>query len=749
MGKEGAPEAPTPEQVAESFAKEIEVTADEQPQDVWNKILANYGADPYQKTIRDYVQGLMPENTDQATIDSLVGESPANHEKFLAETKLSFDQTTGDVVKAYQETREKIKVTTLTKLKEIKATIAKPEKAAPAQENAEPLGLDPEKDKGEIEGLRNEMNALITELNGQYINLNAQQKKLGELGASYYVSKVPLLGPLFKKNDPITVYKKLSDKFQEDMRSRLTARFNLQANDRKLTVQSFDTFKQEIQNKYKEIADQDNTPESIDFEDLVRTEAQAFPNVDLGQVVDTDPDEANMRRLDSMHLMNREAWVAMANGTAESMVNEAERDGVQELFIKAANDYKKTQGQPADIKDFSDAADYFENAVKTASEAGVDETRAVLRHFRQAFENPTVKDIENIQAKPFQSLVYQEYKFLLVRRSIPENDAEKLVQDFVGATSRENREKILKERPDELFKAIRNIQTHYKADYDKRMQNLDPNHVRIDMTDSENPTAHMKAARVKALILLSNEAEWLVGNYSQNKEFSGLKDELDNTKEDSVPLTPGIRFHDALKHAGDVQEYQSRLRAQGFNTKDLAILGVKIFSAITFIANLLNSVKGTKSVDEAIEHITKNPMLAVSAGAFYTSNHPQLIKAPFVSEYDRDVMLTGLTLERISKKTGPEALQGLINDPAEWEAIEKMKPEQFQALVEKATSRDSRTPMIGRPDLQGVITDEKDFPALQESPRRAQARFYFYRSFLANRSVNTGHLKEICRKASY
>ncbi|MBU1935325.1 hypothetical protein KKF04_04675, partial [Patescibacteria group bacterium] len=338
-------------------------------------------------------------------------------------------------------------------------------------------------------------------------------------------------------------------------------------------------------------------------------------------------------------------------------------------------------------------------------------------------------------------------------------ETDRILVEFMS-TNRKGRETMLATRSDELFRAIKNVQKHYKKTYKDRFRDTLPDEIgqlRTRTIDREKPTGHDRAARLMALITLADEAEWLINNLSSTRRFEeqNLAEELENTQADKTTIALALKFKDTRKQ--HTYSYKSALYRGGFNTGDLAIKGLKVLGAMTVISNVANSIKDA-SGDDIFEKITDavgktvtNPAVlagaAVTAGAHAIEQYPELKNYPFASEYGRHGITTYIKLDRLSKKVGSENLAGFTGSFAEWEVMEQLQPRQIKQLLEKAKERDPSYPMIRTADLEGLITERRIMSALPGEPVDSRVRYLFYQRFISgSEKPNIGQLREMCTR---
>ncbi|MBN1258474.1 hypothetical protein JXA05_01820 [Candidatus Peregrinibacteria bacterium] len=497
--------------------------------------------------------------------------------------------------------------------------------------------------------------------------------------------RVPIFYPSVARKAPDRIYFELSDTFRAGMKSKMAARLENLEKTKTMTSDSLRALEAEFAQKYEQVAGNDGNPESISLADLGQEAMRGKPKFEMLQAiaVDAASDADCLSMMESMFLMNRETWKELTETTRDMIIESAERDGAETAFVKAANEYRE-KNDP-DLPPFTefrktvgrDAVDYFRQKVDEAAETGAAETVAVFDHFMKGIKNPALEKLEAARPPSLQPLIYRERQFLLMERTRPWSAADRIIVEFVRA-DKKGRQTILEKKSGALFKAVKNAQKHYPKYYRDNFQQLDKK-LSLDPMDLERETPHLQAARVQALILLADEAEWVIGNY-------GLKEKFDAAEPDKAAITPGLGFKDTWKGMGAHQRYISDLERGGFSASGLFTTGLRIYAAFTVAANVLNAYKDAEGknffekIPNAFENAVANPYIYAGAGAFWASGEykrtPEIANYLKAGPYERKIIETKVRLKRLgdNKDVGIIAVRGFIQSGAEWEMMEQLEP---------------------------------------------------------------------------
>ncbi|MBU0727828.1 hypothetical protein KKA95_04040, partial [Patescibacteria group bacterium] len=571
---------------------------------------------------------------------------------------------------------------------------------------------------------------------------------------------IPIIFPDLDKNQFTEAYKEKSAYFAKRMADRFDAKLNFLLDQPDTTLEVLKAFRKEIEEDYKRLATMDKKGGLIDLKDLLGMEQLANHGLDLLAVLNDSHTGMDMQMLEAMHIMTPNAFTDATGRAAENLIDGVLRDGNEADFFDMVNALRESRGEKP-LDSFWRAKRYFKSEVATRAEAGVRETMELIQDFNNKLNGKRIEIYAGVSPEILQGMVYRERERLLDRTTIPESEPERLVVEFMS-TTREGREAILKSnRRDELFKAIKNIQTHYDKAYKDEYADSMPDKIgdlRTNRRNLEKPTVHDRAARLQALIMLATEAEWVVKNLGTTKEFEGqnVLEALNSAEADKEAISPGLKFKDTRKaHA---VPYKSALSRGGFNGADLAVKGLKVLAVFTVFANVANSIKaGTEDgedffdkVAKSVGNIVTNPAVlagsAVAVGAHAYEMYPQIRNYPFASKYGKKGIMTSIWLERLGEKVGRNNLQAFTGDPSEWSAMNELEVGQIKSLMEKAEERNKDRPIITNEDMVNAGLGDHITSGLPDSPgtTHSRVRYLFYKKFLSGEEKpNINQLREM------
>lgn len=755
-------------------------------QNVWASIETKYGPGEngaYRGIITAFVNKIMPGEEDTLIAkDRLIKDSIARYSEVFKREEVEFFGTTHELRERYDDAMEDIKDKTKEELDllhtavaldlEIKQGAAKAE--GRASELDETIGNLWPHEKWKIKaGFKDYVNAL----GDYYLNTDwqrANSRPPGEwgdvqVGRKYKESHrpliedyqdsadrewgIPIVFPDLDKNEFAEAYEEKAKNFQDKMMDRTSAKLDLLLDNPNTTVEDIKELRKQIEKDYKNFASLDNKGGLIDLRDLLAMETLANHGLDLLAILDNSHVSMDMQLLDTFQFLKPKAFKAAARAAADSLMESAYQNGNEVAFMTSVNELREEEGEEP-LDSFRKAKRYFRNAIERRAEAGVTETMSVIDRFNNSINAKQLGFYEAVKPKSLQGMVHTERQRLLSRVTIPESESDRLVVEFMS-TDRDGRESILKHRGEELFKAIKNIQKHYSAKYKADAIPDKAGDLRTNRRNLESPTAHDRAARLQAMIMLANESENIISNFSTTEAFEGedLIERLKATEADKETISLALQFVDTRKsHA---VPYASALSRGGFNGRDLAVKGVKVIAAFTVLANVANSIKDADGTDifekaaDAVANIVTNPAVlagsAVAAATHAYEMYPQIKNYPFASEYGRKGIVTSIKVDRMFDKYGKENVKALFASPSEWEAMDRLNPNQIKNMLEKSRERTPERPVVTNNDLSGLISDKEVMSGLPEGRKHNHIRYKFYQSFLSGQDKpNINELREIC-----
>ncbi|MFH0820493.1 MAG: hypothetical protein V1908_01835, partial [Candidatus Peregrinibacteria bacterium] len=364
--------------------------------------------------------------------------------------------------------------------------------------------------------------------------------------------------------------------------------------------------------------------------------------------------------------------------------------------------------------------------------------------------------LDSVNHPILKTMVFRERERLLRGETTAVNDWDKAVVEFVKHDDRGDREDMLKD-PDfreRLFSSIQLILRDYPDWFRDNSRNL-PKRLTTSNTAGK-PTSHDRLARAKTLIMLAEEAKWVVENYAKELKSENLVEKLEAAKQDrrsrDARISPDTNFKDVNTVVDN--RYQTIAARGGFTGKEMGLSVLKFVATISAGVNVMNSFRdsGWKHLDQGIDAAIKNPLIYANIGIVYGINRyredPRVAQLATVSPGRRIEIMTHVSLDSLARKYGKDWVQSFIATPPEWEAMRHIKPKDARKLVEKANERARKNkgqkPMIKKTDLEGKIP-ANIFGQLPDEGNDLK-RFAFYSKFLTSESIDITQLHEHCRR---
>jgi hypothetical protein len=743
-----------PEKSAEETAPAPEV---KDPQKTWeDEIAQKYSPETYEADIRKSFKN-----------EDLIKRSVENYSKVYKTAETDYFTKSDKLYADKEAAIEKVQSKTKQELDLLRGAITKGAEAKERGNEAEKIGedfsswIDGQKDvlkypkKDEVmDKFENYINAM----NDYYLNPVWQKARLTKFGDRTW--GIPIIYPNFERNKVFEYYEKKSDVFRERMKEKTKANLEYMLSVKTTDKEALKTFRKRIEYEYVKYSGLDGRPGVIDVEDLARMEKDTLPKLDILSKMNTSGENADRNMLEAMQLMNPDAWESAIYRDNERtwgipiiypnsekpkprnikniIISDAINNGTQSLFIEAANSWrKKEEGETKPLENFSEAQDYFKKMIEIYAKMGVDKTKEFIMHFNNIVNKKRISILESVSPESLREPVSRERDLLLARVSIPQRPGDRLIVEFVS-TGPEDRKKILAERGDELFREIKNVQTHYQKTYEDTYGR------------TASKTVSQEAVRLQAMIMISNEAEWIIGNIDKKRAVK-----LNGTTADKEPIHAGLKFTD-VRESKSVP-YRSSLYRGGFNGHDLALTGLKVLGVLTVIANVGNSIGAAEGPDlfskaeSAIGNMATNPGLfaglTAAFGAHTLQRNPEIETYIGESAYGRLEKSATRRLRSLADRAGVSHLKNFVSNNSEWKAMHQLESEQIKDLMKEASERKEKPPRITKEDLSKIITDKEILVGIPEDLNNAHLRYRFYQKFLMEREKpNTRELQEICQK---
>lgn len=510
----------------------------------------------------------------------------------------------------------------------------------------------------------------------------------------------------------------------------------------------------DITNTYETLSGMDNKPGLIDPEDIATMEGYSNFGFNPLLFLATNSPEAQERATESIRLMKREKWDESCDKAVDTLLETAERNGMQSQVIDAAN---QLLGQKDKVDSYREAQRAIKDLVEDTSELGATETLTIIRHLAYYINGKAQESIDKAP-DPIQGMVALERAHLLEGPVRPETQQDKMVVDFMRGSENQKID-MLNQYGNQLFVAIKNIQTHYQKIFDDRYSKMFNREVKKVSTcngiDPMAPTSYDKAARLWALIGIANEADMVARNLVKKE---GLKVNPDQIKADNEVTQPGLNFISPKTHN---VHYRSALDRGGLDLKGIALLGVKTLGALTMLTNLINTynkAEGDNKFDKVLNTLLDaplNPMVvggaAVAVGAQKAERYDALLRYPWLSDYGKEGLFAQMSLDHLKESNGgenKEVFERFIHNPAEWVAMSSMDIEVMKGMTEEATKKVTKNyPMVTKEDMEKGIKDRKITSGLSDDVQTDHMRYLFYQKFFSGKEKrNVERLKEIAQK---
>ena len=742
----------------------------------WDKIDEAYGKDAYTDVILSYVQKILPDGPADYRM-ALAMDSVDRYKKFYIKAEQVFMKTQASLESRFNYTVDRIVEQTQSDLATLRSGVERSGKfntfneSMPSIENREAV-----KDHFEnyLEALKGRyFNADVNEgmvIPGSGIPiidplLHPDKKALGDPLHPEERVNVPLFGPIlgsdvFKGK----AYEAKARQLHTGIKNWAMDRLDWLLSRKGTTRKDLETFKKEIAARYESYAKIDKNSSIISGRDLEAMEYLAMSPPDaIGRILDGE-ESTVIKRLEVMQVMNPEGWEETIEMAGNVVIGAARNNGAEAQFVATMKKYKR------DVRNFSDARSEFKDMLEEKSKIGVRETLDFIRDFNQDVHGDVLQYEENIKPPAFQMMVHKQMDYLLGGTLVPHKETDRMLVRFMRADIK-MKHKILDDPQsrDVLFRAIR-LATD-SGMYPKKYQDeYEPGVTRAKRLSRspniEKPTAHDRAAQLKALIILGEQAKVIVSKINKHPDYRG-KDFTAEVESANVPdsdkvLKLGLRF----KAPKGKAKFRSALDLGGFNTRDLALKGAKILGLLAVVSNVAQSFSETEGdfVDRIFQTgekaLTNHGVLAgaaVTVGAHMAERDPRLLRYPWLSQHERAGIMIGIKLDNIAARLGPDGhheLSLFTQNNAEWKALNhtNMTSDKIRQLLKEKAKRvkPGQKPYLTIADIGEVIQDKSITATMTRSPMSARTRYLFYQKFFAAPvKPDVNHVKELCTGSSH
>jgi len=685
----------------------------------------NYESDKWRASVeKSFENELKPPNgTPRDILDRLINDSVARYESKYAELFARIYKVGTDPEKVIEEIKEK-QTEEHKRLDEAIKNLRDVEATAPRLKTLE------END------VQKEFNNFLEALKNQYFNLEWQKGHLTEEQLDRYEALSGIRWGTTGFQDHMEIY----------LVSQLDSIFgSKEAANAGWLKAKLENLKTHLEDCYKKLAGEDGLIDLPGMEDMEEDGKKYMKIMDLINKAETD--EEIYSKLEFKEILNPDNWKTATKLLTQQFIKDVTKNGTEAAFIAKVSEMTGKK-----ITDFSDAAGELEDFIEKKAEAGVKETIKAVKDLNQTVNGERAEILAlNHVDPPIRDMVRKERDLLLDWKFEPENDDDHIIIEFMS-TDREGRSNMLK-NPDKsraLFLAIRNVKKYYKAKYSKEYERSLPK--KASELSSKNKN-HLRAARLLTVITLSEEAEWVIKQMDQTKEFKdkNLTTDLEDTPPDEIPPKIDMKFRDVNKLYST--RYVSRLSRGGFNGRDLALNTGKILAGFTLFANLMQARKQKK-----LSAFFTNPMIYASAATIWgigkIQENQEAISYLFKDEGGKERIATHFSLNSLARKVRRRPLKRFMGNADEWNAMEKVMDkygrrinEKLEPLRQKARKRalkDKNKPVFTKNDLRDVIGDDSVWSQLPDTGND-RMRYLFYEKFLTS-PRNIRELQKNCKK---
>ena len=747
------------------------------PDSVWADIDAKYGEDAYNTLISAYVDKLIP-NTQSPFRSSITRESKERYMRFYGHIRREFMKQENSLREDFEWARDHISDKAREELYILRSQI----------EGAEPLSqfrekMPSAKERGAVERY---FRKYLSALNGRYFNKHANAgvkipgvgipilepfifadgKSLQHRAHPEERESVPILGPVIGSE----VFKGMAYEgpardFQYKMDKWVDAKLDW-IMDHQPTTAKLTAFRKEIAARYDLYSRIDADSSIISTADMKVLEDAASPPFKTLERMMDESDDQIVRRLEVMQLMDYDSWENNVDLLGDAVIKVAVDSGAEKEFIAQVNKEAETYGL-SPVQNFGQAKRTFKAILSDLSPVGVRETLDFLRDFNAGAHQDVLSFENEVDPASLRPYVRRQIEHLMNGRLVPQKEEDRAIVRFIAADLKGRRNMLSNAQTRAvLFRGIRLATKLYPDIYSSQFKvPTDPEKMRFSPR-IRKPRGQDQAAQMQALIVLGKQAEYTVNKLNEREEFRGQKF---SAEIESFELPDAKRFKTGLRFKPPTprhKRYVSDITRGGFNMRDLSLKGAKVFGTFVVLANVSQSWSqaGDSSEDildrifQTAEIAATNPALLAGAGvtvlAQKAERDKRLLKWPWLSQHEREDVMTGYKLDNIFAKVGPNNLKNFLGNSAEWRAMNhpKMSPDTIKELVQKAGKRAKKgsRPVITLEDMKEVIPEASITASLTAGGRSDRTRYLFYSKFMTGRiKPDVHHIKELCTGNSY
>ena len=686
----------------------------------------NYGESAYRQTISEQAAKLIGEKNEHS--DRAIEDSVKRYTLHYQEIRANFINESKNLNEAYTSAEKRIENKTKEELRRLKNDLETAKKLKEKGNEAIPKNLD-----------KNEINRYF-------------ESHLGTLNEHYF--KVE------NEKDHLN-YRSETRELKNNIELWIQNQINLiQKN--KGTQSDYEALKKAIDLKYQYYASLDGQPSNISTVDLKAINRQA-PTLD--NIEDffekATPDHPNyeelMRRMEDFALMHPNVWKKEVDDIARNIVDQVENDRMEEAFIT----FVSTTIEP--VQNFRKAKKAFLKHMEKLASQGVQATTDFMNSATSELlkdtlnpEKEAVTEVSQSVSKTFGKEVGRQMDYLMSGAVVPEKETDKMLVRFMQGNKRERASILSNDQSSQILaRAIAEATEGYPKVYERKYSSLSS-----EVTHNKSlsqPTTHDMAARLQALIILGNQAKYIVKNYSQK-----ALNEINNIQINPDQVEPSLKFNVTGEKNIRVR---SRLDRGGFNGRDIGLKLFKIWGALTAVTNFFQAFSETAGqgnifvrLAKAIPNAMSNPAFLLGAGvttlAYKSEQDPRFLKWPWLSPHEKADVLTADRLRSIGSKVGEKKRDEFLANPTEWKVMKRMNKQDVEKLIAAAQKDQRERKKVGiSPDLlvqEGILNKEKDAELYYHLSKGSnRTRYLFYDNFLHSEGVNVHDVKEHCTGSSF
>ena len=587
-----------------------------------------------------------------------------------------------------------------------------------AKENVEKISVEP-KEKEAIKKFAEYLKAL----NNKYFDLEYQKARLSK-----------------KRYE---LYKKLSEEFKAGMDEHMRNHMELifedfeESKDLKTLKKDLEYLKNDLPTWYEE--NSDKAKGIIGLKKLEKLRNDIKPLESLARVLASDKTvDEKVKKIAALGILEAHHWKKIAVQSVDVLKDAAIKNGSDTRlieYVKGMPNIKKEE-----IRDLDDAIGELKDRMKELAEkTSIRKILTISEELNNIVNKGEVDALKAIDPPSMKWSVREARRLLLIRRLEPWNIDDEAIVNFMRADI-EKRKITLRNEKDrqELFQAIRNVETYYEDEYDPNKIPKETREVK-HRPNPDRPTKHDRIARAMAMIALAKESKWIIGNIDEN-----LGKALEKVEPEEVPPKTNFKFRDVMKLYPT--EYISMAERQGFTGAGLAKSGLKLWAVMTVISNVMAARK-----DKNWESLAKNPWMYIAGGTLYglhkVNQNPEMKDYFKQDKGGKERIATQSSLISLAEKYGRRNVEPFIRDPREFIIMRTINPKEAENLVKLADDRKKREKkkiaVLTIKDLEenAEIKDKDVLKAL--SKQNDRMRYLFYKTFL-QKGRNIRELKENC-----